>query len=228
LDAEDFKGAMSNAEFSLKIYKEIRSSNPELFSDKVSELELMIKEINKTITTGGDFYFSTAGKYFDSGDYEKAKEYAEKAKESYIEMGDEDSVSSCNSMIRNSEMYINRNSIILKIIYAVGTVIVICIIFIIYRKYREGHRHQFDPASDLTIGGTIKIPINSSGFSEVTNYSEIPEEAIEPYTEKSIHDLIAQGKTIVKCNECGAYYNKKILEYYKMNCARFGCKNSTL
>lgn len=219
-DNGDFRGALSNAKLSLKSYNEIPFDNPDLISDRLSELESLILELNKTITADDNYY--QAKKYFDVGDYENAKKHAEMAKMTYLSIGDDESVSKCDSIIKKSEMNIGRNSTILKIGYAIGAIIILFIIYYIYS------RHRSSDYSDLTISGTIKIPAASSGFSEVKNYSEIPEGAIEPYMAESIHDLIAQGKTIVKCNECGAYYNKEILEYYKMNCARFGCKNSTL
>lgn len=217
LDSGDFRGALNNAKTALELYNDIDSS---ISLDRVSELESMVLKLNKTITANENYY--KAKGYFDAGDYENAKKYAEMAKVTYLSIGDDESISKCYSIIKKSEMNINRNSVILKIEYAVGAIIVLFIIYYIYSRRRSSDY------SDLTISGTIKIPAASPGFSEVRDYSEIPESAIEPYTEESIHDLVAQGKTIIKCNSCGAYYNKEILEYYKMNCARFGCKNSTL
>ena len=62
-------------------------------------------------------------------------------------------------------------------------------------------------------------------YEEVKDHSEIPKAAIDPYTEKKIHDLIAQGKRIKKCKACGTYYDKDILEFYGHNCAVYGCKH---
>jgi len=222
IDADDFRGAASNAELSLRIYNEIREIYPALVSERIFELELMAAKLNKTILAQN--YFLGANKYFDSGDYKRAKDYAGRAKEIYLELGESDMVTRCETIIDKSEVYIERNSMLLNIGYAAGIIIIIFIIYRLYNRYKE-RRPGY---SDLIIEGGLKIPLRQSGFSEVTNYSEIPEGAMEPYTEKPIHDLVAKGKTVVKCNECGAYYNKEILEYYNMNCARFGCKNSTL
>jgi len=223
MDASDSLGAMSNAEISFRIYAKMDSINSSLISERLSELELIIGSRNKTITA--DNYYFDAKKYSDAGDYVKAKEKAGIAKAIYLEQNDSESASECDLIITKSEMYVSRDSMILKIGFGILTIIVIFIIYYLYRKSKESR--PFYP-SDLTIESAKKIQITSSGFSEVSDYHKIPDEAIDPYTGESIHDLIALGKTIVKCNDCGAYYNREILEYYKMNCARFGCRNSTL
>jgi len=68
----------------------------------------------------------------------------------------------------------------------------------------------------------------SKGFIEVkpTEYKKIPEDAIDPFIQDRIHDLIAQGKKIIRCMDCGAYYDKEIWEYYGKICTRTGCSNS--
>lgn len=68
------------------------------------------------------------------------------------------------------------------------------------------------------------------GFSGVNEreYEEIPKGAVEPYTEESIHNLIAQGRPIVKCKGCGAYYDRDVWKYYGKMCARIGCSNSEI
>jgi hypothetical protein len=223
MDASDSLGAISNAEISFEIYTKMGSINSSLISERLSELEIIIASGNKTITA--DNYYLDAEKYSDAGDYVKAKSKAEIAKAIYLEQNDSESALACDLIINKSEMYIGRDSTILKIGGGILTITIILIIYYLYRKSKESR--QFYP-SDLTIESAKKIQIPSSGFSEVADYPKIPDEAIDPYTGESIHDLIARGKTIVKCNDCGAYYNREILEYYKMNCARFGCRNSTL
>ena len=65
-------------------------------------------------------------------------------------------------------------------------------------------------------------------FSKVKEkeYAGIPEDAIDPYTEERIHDLIAQGKSIIRCRDCGAYYDKEVWEHYGKICVRIGCSNA--
>jgi len=137
MGAKDFREAMSNAEASLKIYNEIDLIDlidSELISERVSELELIIEETNKTITV--QEYFSNAKKYLDSGDYEKAKEYAEKAKEIYLERDNYNSVLKCNSIIDKSESHVNRYAMISEIGYAVGIITLLIFIFLLYKMYR--------------------------------------------------------------------------------------------
>ena len=66
------------------------------------------------------------------------------------------------------------------------------------------------------------------GFEKVkpSEYAEIPHDAIEPFTQDKIHDLIAHGRKIIRCKDCGAYYDEEVLEYYGNICARMGCSNS--
>jgi hypothetical protein len=88
---------------------------------------------------------------------------------------------------------------------------------------------RVEDAGEMSIGETITsgMPVFAyTGFSEVKNYDEIPDEAIDPYTQHRIHELITQGKKIVKCNACETYYDKEILNFYRNSCAVFGCANS--
>jgi len=139
MDEGDFRGIISNAESSIKIYNEIDSylisdKVLELISGRVSELKLMIEETNKKIAAWE--YFSNATRYLESGDYKKAKEYAEKAKEIYLELDDSIFVLKCNSIINRSELNASRNALILNIGYVIGIIILLLFIFIFYRKSR--------------------------------------------------------------------------------------------
>ncbi|ODS39193.1 hypothetical protein BEH94_03205 [Candidatus Altiarchaeales archaeon WOR_SM1_SCG] len=100
---------------------------------------------------------------------------------------------------------------------------------ILYKsRFRRIERERFD---DISIEETINtgMPLfTHTGFSEVKNYSKIPDDAIDPYTLDKIHDLLAQGKRIVKCNSCGTYYDREVLNFYGNSCAVFGCSNSQL
>ena len=94
--------------------------------------------------------------------------------------------------------------------------------------YKSRFRRVKD-AGEISIGETINsgMPVLAyTGFSAVKDYSEIPDEAIDPYTQHRIHELITQGKKIVKCNACGTYYDREILNFYQNSCAVFGCANS--
>jgi len=75
---------------------------------------------------------------------------------------------------------------------------------------------------------TPEVKKKPKGFSKVKQkeYKKIPEDAIDPYTEERIHYLIAKGKTIIKCIDCGAYYDKDVWEYYGKRCVRIGCSNA--
>ena len=66
------------------------------------------------------------------------------------------------------------------------------------------------------------------GFEVVRSreYEQIPGEAIDPFTLHKIHDLITQGKKIIKCRDCELYYDKEVWEYYGKICATMGCSNS--
>jgi len=66
------------------------------------------------------------------------------------------------------------------------------------------------------------------GFSRVKKkeYKKIPKDAIDPFTHHDIHDLIAQGKSIIRCRDCGAYYDKEVWEHYGKICVRIGCSNA--
>jgi len=66
------------------------------------------------------------------------------------------------------------------------------------------------------------------GFTRVgeKEYAKIPEDAIDPYTGERIHDLIAQGKSIIRCRDCGAYYDKEVWGHYGKICVRIGCSNA--
>jgi len=100
---------------------------------------------------------------------------------------------------------------------------------ILYKsRFRRIQGERFE---EMSIEGTIntRIPLfTHTGFSEVKNYSKIPGGAIDPYTLDKIHDLIMQGKRIVKCNSCGTYYDREVLNFYGNSCAVFGCSNSQL
>ncbi|PKP54539.1 MAG: hypothetical protein CVT90_00770 [Candidatus Altiarchaeales archaeon HGW-Altiarchaeales-3] len=101
---------------------------------------------------------------------------------------------------------------------------------ILYKlKFRHIPGSRVEELGDISIGETIRIGmplISHSGFSKITNYSEIPDVAIDPYTLENIHDLIMRGKEIVKCNSCGTYYDREVLRFYNNDCAIFGCSNS--
>jgi len=88
------------------------------------------------------------------------------------------------------------------------------------RQERPSRRRQQPPTRR-------RRPLHTKGFSKVSpgEYSKIPDDAIEPFTHSKIHDLISEGKSIMKCNECGAYYDKEVWEYYGKICARLGCVN---
>ncbi len=234
LNAEDYKRALISAEISYEIYNEINnkyknsdSINHGLISSRISELKQVIDKLNETVSS--EKYFSAAKKYLEDGEGEKAREYAERAKIIYAGINDDYMVSQCDSIIHEVNSKNTREFIFSILGIIVAVIISIYIIFWFYKKSREeteGSRDSSDPG--LTISSAIRIPPGSSGFSEVMDFSEIPEEAMEPYADERIHDLIAKGKTIVKCNECGAYYDKEILKFYNENCARYGCGNSTL
>jgi len=154
MDASDSLGAMSNAEISFRIYAKMDSINSSLISERLSELELIIGSRNKTITA--DNYYFDAKKYSDAGDYVKAKEKAGIAKAIYLEQNDSESASECDLIITKSEMYVSRDSMILKIGFGILTIIVIFIIYYLYRKSKESR--PFYP-SDLTIESAKKIQI---------------------------------------------------------------------
>ena len=128
---KDYRSAMRNAESSLEIYNEI---DPELIPDvisnlipdRVSELESIIEEANKTITA--ENYLLSAKRYCDSGDYRGAKDYAERAKEIYLELGESYLVFECDMIIDKSETHIQGNSMLLNIFYAAVIIIIIFII----------------------------------------------------------------------------------------------------
>lgn len=75
----------------------------------------------------------------------------------------------------------------------------------------------------------VRIPKRKpKGFSKTGSreYGKIPEDAIEPYTEEYIHNLISQRRPIVRCKDCGAYYDEGVWNYYGKKCVRIGCSNS--
>jgi len=92
------------------------------------------------------------------------------------------------------------------------------------RRERPSQRRR-QPATQRQI--RRREPLRTKGFSKVSpaEYSKIPDDAIEPFTHSKIHDLISGGNSIMKCNECGAYYDKEVWEYYGKICARLGCVN---
>jgi hypothetical protein len=69
---------------------------------------------------------------------------------------------------------------------------------------------------------------NPEGFEAANprKYEQIPEEAIDPFTLYKIHDLIIQGKKIIRCRDCGVYYDEEVWRYYGKTCATMGCSNS--
>jgi len=113
-------------------------------------------------------------------------------------------------------------------LYGALILLIISAASIILYKSRFRRVERFD---DISIEETINtgMPLfTHTGFSEVKNYSKIPGGAIDPYTLDKIHDLIMQGKRIVKCNSCGTYYDREVLNFYGNSCAVFGCSNSQL
>lgn len=127
-------------------------------------------------------------------------------------------ISSCTFFI-NYLIFDLEGALIMSALSAAG---------IILYKFRF---RQVEDLGDISIEETIHtgMPVFAyTGFSKVKNYSEIPDEAIDPYTLENIHDLIMKGKEIVKCNACGTYYDKEILKFYGNSCAVLGCSNSQL
>ncbi|ODS39246.1 MAG: hypothetical protein A7316_06145 [Candidatus Altiarchaeales archaeon WOR_SM1_86-2] len=74
------------------------------------------------------------------------------------------------------------------------------------------------------------LPRHTKGFSAVkeSRYPEIPGEAMDPFTMDNVHDLIKDGKKIVKCEECGIYFDEEVWEYFGKTCVRIGCQNNRL
>ncbi|ODS35336.1 MAG: hypothetical protein A7316_04110 [Candidatus Altiarchaeales archaeon WOR_SM1_86-2] len=109
-----------------------------------------------------------------------------------------------------------------------GALLLISLLYLFYRYITHGRR-------EITFGdsrrGEIETPPikrRPKGFSVVNpkSYPAIPKDAIDPFTHENIHDSIAGGKRIVKCRDCGAYYDEDVWKYYGKTCARDGCSNA--
>lgn len=135
MDSQDFYGALNNAEISLKIYNEIPAAESSLVSERISEIESMLAELNKTIAARE--YFSDAKKYYDSGDYDNAKKHADAAKEIYREQGDLEAASKCSTIISRSEINIAKRVVLLNVIYLIGVIIFLYILHRIYIRIRQ-------------------------------------------------------------------------------------------
>ena len=101
-----------------------------------------------------------------------------------------------------------------------------------YRSLRRRDRHIQERFPDLRqrqppTQRRRRRPLRTKGFSEVNpnEYSKIPMEAVDPFVHDKIHDLITEGRKIMKCNECGVYFDKAVLEYFGKTCTRIGCPN---
>ncbi|ODS34999.1 hypothetical protein BEH94_12145 [Candidatus Altiarchaeales archaeon WOR_SM1_SCG] len=117
-----------------------------------------------------------------------------------------------------------------------GFFLLLLSIFILPKEQRENIFGTFElPAINfrrvggLEMLGERKTPRGKSdGFAPVKpgEYEKIPDEAIDPFTLHKIHDLIARGKKIVKCRDCGVYYDEEAWIFYGKTCATMGCSNS--
>jgi len=69
------------------------------------------------------------------------------------------------------------------------------------------------------IGRQLRTPGGYRREREILEERPVPKK-------KPKGDLIAQGKSIIRCRDCGAYYDKEVWEHYGKICVRIGCSNA--
>jgi len=100
-----FEEASIYALEALQIYQELNDSRG------ISDSESLIKEIKlREKIYLADHFYSLTIKSFDSGEYENATLYAEKAKDIYIELNDSEKITECDSLINILDRYIEAES----------------------------------------------------------------------------------------------------------------------
>ena len=103
-----------------------------------------------------------------------------------------------------------------------------------YRSLRRRERYIRERFPQLRqqppIPRRMRRPLRTKGFSEVNpiEYSKIPRDAVDPFVHDKIHDLITKRSKIMKCDECGVYFDKEVWEYFGKTCTRIGCKNNLI
>ena len=69
-------------------------------------------------------------------------------------------------------------------------------------------------------------PLYLPGFTEITSYFNIPEHAQDPYTGENVREMFNRGIRIVRCNDCGAYYDQEVWNTLGKRCVQPRCSNN--
>jgi len=97
-DMENYEDAMSYAEKAKEVYLKVSDQ------DKIDECDSIIHESGKRIDAKS--MYDKAMEHFEAGEYVNSSQYAEDAKEVYLEIGDEGMVKVCERLIDSSDKYV--------------------------------------------------------------------------------------------------------------------------
>lgn len=129
---DEYSDALASLEQALEIYEELN------LSDKLSMGNSLKNQAENYLKARE--YYSLASEYYESGDYVNATYYVNESMRIYLELDDDDEVTTCEILLRDIEAGVKEremNQLIKTAAYVIAVIVFITVLFFVVKHFRK-------------------------------------------------------------------------------------------